>query len=66
MANLPSEVQQVVDLFISLWGSYPVLLIVAGLLIFGLVKKLMKLAVFAGICLLLWFFAFNSGVQLPI
>lgn len=60
------EMEWVTHYMCTLWGSYPVLIFVLGLLAFSAFKKLAKLAIFAGVCLLFWFLASNYGVQLPL
>ena len=66
MNQLPPEVVGLVDTVMSLCGSYPVLIAGVACLAWAAVKKLVKLGVFAGICLLVWLMASNYGVQLPI
>ena len=47
-------------------GSYPVLLVIGALLVFGVVKKLVKLAVTAGLLVVAWLIIQQMGVQLPL
>lgn len=55
MEELWAQVQPIVT-------STPVLLIVAGLLVVGLLKKLLQLAVFAGVLFALWVLLQYVGV----
>lgn len=66
MNSLPPEVANLADMLATLVGSYPVLFAGLACLVWAIAKKLMKLGIFAGICLLLWFAASNYGVQLPL
>lgn len=47
-------------------GSYPVLVLIGAVLVFGIVKKLVKLAVTAGLLVVVWLVIQQMGVQLPV
>lgn len=58
---------------VEVWGSIqpalssaPVLVILLGVLVFGIVKKVIKLVVTVGVLVLIWLLLQYLGVPLPV
>lgn len=58
---------------VEVWGSIqpalssaPVLVILLGVLVFGIVKKVIKLVVTVGVLVLIWLLLQYLGVSLPV